>query len=115
MVTVGAVRHMGFLALVARPRRELLDQRELLRRIRGRVALRQHVVHFRPRLNRNVLADLLRGCRVDSVEKQGADETYLSTHGKPQRRGNWLHLSAAVDFTQTKFIGGDKIPPTRAV
>src|SRR5439155_26510785 len=68
----------------ARSRCKLVDVRKLLRRIGRRVDLRQRMVHLRPRLDRNVLANLLRGSGADSEENQYADEPCFSSHGNLQ-------------------------------
>ena len=59
VVHVQTVGQDGIVSLLARPGGKLVNERKLLRRIGCGVDLRQCVVHFRPRLNRNVLSDLL--------------------------------------------------------
>src|SRR5260370_33197915 len=78
---MGAVRPKGIVPLVPGPRRELVDKREFLRRIRGGVDLRQRVVHFRPRLNGDVLADLLSeggACRTSQQKERATQPRCLS-------------------------------------
>src|SRR5207302_6783275 len=84
VVHVQNIGQDGIVALVAGSRGKLVDQRELLCRIGRRVDLRQRVVHLRPRLDGNILANLLRGSGADSEENQYADEPYFSSHGNLQ-------------------------------